>query len=286
MPRTWIVVPCYNEAKRLDPAAFETELNRRPDLAFLFVNDGSRDSTAEILDGIARRHPRAEALHLERNGGKAEAVRRGMRHACTRSDVELVGFWDADLATPLAEIEEFERTLARRPDVQAVFGARLPLKGRRIQRRRIRQLLGGVFSCAASLCLGGRFVDTQCGAKLFRASGELYHVLERPFLARWIFDVEIVARWRQLRAFLGEPPIAERLFEQPIDEWHEVAGSKLKSGDFGKAALELTRIWRRHVGPGSDRAASDWLRSYSPRTLIAERELEAAREAPPLRRAA
>lgn len=286
MPRTWIVVPCYNEAQRLDAAAFEAELERRPDLQFLFVNDGSRDATAEILNGIARRHRRAEALHLERNGGKAEAVRQGMRYACTRPAAELVGFWDADLATPLADIEEFERTLARRTDIEAVLGARLPLKGRRIHRRKIRQLLGGVFSFAASLCLGGRFVDTQCGAKLFRASGELYHVLERPFLARWIFDVEIVARWRQLRTFLGESPIEQRLFEQPVDEWHEVAGSKLKSGDFGKAALELTKIWRRHVGPGSDRAAGDWLRSYSPRTLIAERELEAAREVPPLRRAA
>ncbi|HEV7281471.1 MAG TPA: glycosyltransferase [Pirellulaceae bacterium] len=286
MPRTWIVVPCYNEAERLDAAAFETELDRRPDLAFLFVNDGSGDGTADILDGIARRHHRAAAIHLERNGGKAEAVRQGMRLVCTRPEAEFVGFWDADLATPLGEIEAFERTLERRSDVEAVFGARLPLKGRRIRRRRIRQLLGGVFSFAASLCLGGRFVDTQCGAKLFRASGELYHVLERPFLARWIFDVEIVARWRQLRTFLGQSPIEERLFEQPLDEWHEVAGSKLKSGDFGKAALELTKIWRRHVGPGSDRAAGDWLRSYSPRTLIAERELVEAREQPPLRRAA
>lgn len=286
MPRTWIVVPCYNEAERLDAAAFEAELDRRFDLSFLFVNDGSRDATAEILDRIARRHPRAEAVHLERNGGKAEAVRQGMRYACTRPEAELVGFWDADLATPLGEIEEFERTLDRRADVEAVFGARLPLKGRRIRRRRIRQRLGGVFSCAASICLGGRFVDTQCGAKLFRASSELYHVLERPFLARWIFDVEIVARWRQLRSFLGESPIEERLFEQPLDEWHEVAGSKLKSGDFGRAAVELTKIWRRHVGPGSGRAAGDWLRSYSPRTLIAERELVEAREQPPLRRAA
>jgi glycosyltransferase involved in cell wall biosynthesis len=286
MSRTWIVVPCYNEADRLDAAVFEAELDRRPDLTFLFVNDGSRDATAGILNGIARRHVRAEALHLERNGGKAEAVRQGMRHACTRPEVEFVGFWDADLATPLGEIEEFERTLDRRADVEAVFGARLPLKGRQIRRRKIRQMLGGVFSCAASLCLGGRFVDTQCGAKLFRASGELYHVLERPFLARWIFDVEIVARWRQLRSFLGESPIEERIFEQPLDAWHEVAGSKLKSGDFGKAALELASIWRKHVGPGADRAAGDWLRAYSPRTLIAERELVEAREQPPLRRAA
>ena len=75
MSRTWIVVPCYNEADRLVAAAFEAELDRRPELTFLFVNDGSRDATAGILNGIARRHVRAEALHLERNGGKAEAVR-------------------------------------------------------------------------------------------------------------------------------------------------------------------------------------------------------------------
>ena len=105
-PRVAIVVPCYNEAKRLPVRRFE-EFFQKSDIDFLFVDDGSRDNTKEVLNALRDRFPGKVAVIVqERNCGKAEAVRRGMSGAIERG-YEFAGFWDADLATPLGEIREF-----------------------------------------------------------------------------------------------------------------------------------------------------------------------------------
>src|SRR5207249_2480818 len=99
MPRAIVVVPCYNEARRLNVRAIQ-EFARRTEFAdLLFVNDGSRDETLELLERLNQSHPgRFSLLHLAKNGGKAEAVRQGLLLAL-RSGADYVGFWDADLAT-------------------------------------------------------------------------------------------------------------------------------------------------------------------------------------------
>ena len=115
MPRVIVVVPCYNEAKRLNLRTIQ-DYGRRPDAAeLLFVNDGSRDETLELLEHLHGANPRRFSfLHLAQNGGKAEAVRQGILLAL-RSGADYVGFWDADLATPLADIDPFVRVLDSPP---------------------------------------------------------------------------------------------------------------------------------------------------------------------------
>ena len=68
---TIIVVPCYNESQRLDGEAFLRFADENEGIRFLFVNDGSRDNTLEVLNALAQRHPRMLVLDLEQNGGKA-----------------------------------------------------------------------------------------------------------------------------------------------------------------------------------------------------------------------
>src|ERR1700757_2086540 len=128
LPRVTLVVPCYNEEKRLDTAAFRDF--RLPDqqLEFLFVNDGSTDNTLQVIEKLPGR-----VLNLERNSGKAEAVRRGFLEALN-SNPDLIGFWDADLATPLNELPGFLTVLTSRPEIEMVFGARVRLLGREISR--------------------------------------------------------------------------------------------------------------------------------------------------------
>src|SRR4051794_39855798 len=104
MPRATIVVPCYNEARRLDVHAFRTFARDDRAPRFLFVNDGSRDATLEILGDLRGTDPaRFDVLNLTRNAGKAEAVRRGLVRALADGP-DYVGYWDADLATPLEAI--------------------------------------------------------------------------------------------------------------------------------------------------------------------------------------
>jgi dolichyl-phosphate beta-glucosyltransferase len=251
MTRAIVVVPCYNEAKRLNMHAVQEFGRRAGSAELLFVNDGSRDETLELIEHLHHNNPRRFSfLHLAKNGGKAEAVRQGLLVAL-RSGAAYVGYWDADLATPLSDIESFCRVLDSRPDLEVVIGTRLPLLGHRIERKASRYWLGRLFANTASLVLGSRVFDTQCGAKLFRVTPELATALVRPFLARWIFDVELFARLKLARRGTSRPSLSAIIYEFPLDAWRDVAGSKLRPGDFAKALLELARIYWDCLRPGA-----------------------------------
>jgi dolichyl-phosphate beta-glucosyltransferase len=246
-----IVVPCYNEAARLDVLGFQEFATSVPDVRFLFVNDGSTDDTAGVLDTLRLVNPRSfGVLHLPANAGKAEAVRRGML-AALEQDPDHVGYWDADLATPLRVIPAFRTVLEERPDVEVVIGSRVRLLGRRIERRAGRHYLGRIFATAASAVLGVGVYDTQCGAKLFRASATLRQVFERPFRSRWIFDVEIFARLIALGRRKAFPELSSAVYELPLTEWQDVGGSKVKPRDFLRAALQLGVIYWTELRPAA-----------------------------------
>ncbi|MGD9720617.1 MAG: glycosyltransferase [Pirellulales bacterium] len=251
MSRTVIVVPCFNEARRLDLRALETYAARADAAELLFVNDGSRDETLDILRRLHADHPRRiRYLDLDRNGGKAEAVRQGILQAIA-SRPDYVGFWDADLATPLDDIAGFARVLDAEPRVEIVIGTRLPLLGHRIDRQPLRYWLGRLFANVASLALSVRIFDTQCGAKLFRVTDETAALFAQPFRTRWIFDVEIFARLAHARRRTERPQLRELLYEYPLDRWRDVAGSSVKRGDFVKAAGELASIYWAYLRPGA-----------------------------------
>jgi glycosyltransferase involved in cell wall biosynthesis len=249
--RIALVVPCYNEEKRLDAAALRGATLPGHELELILVDDGSRDDTRRILEAIARDRPGTHVLALEKNSGKAEAVRRGVLDALWRKPAA-VGFWDADLATPLAELPAFVAVLDQHPQVDVVIGSRVKLMGRVIERQTWRHYAGRLFATAASLALDLPVYDTQCGAKLFRATPLLARVFERPFLARWVFDVEIIARFLAYDP-LGAQRFADSLVELPLQTWIDVRGSKLKTSDFARAAMDLAMIRRTYPRQRSTR---------------------------------
>ncbi len=239
---TVVVVPCYNEAQRLDTNAFRAYRVAAPHTVFLFVNDGSTDTTGEMLDALVRDLGAGCAvLHLQQNVGKAEAVRRGLVAALTDPPV-LVGFWDADLATPLDAIASFQEVLAQRAGIEMVFGARVAMLGRQIQRNAMRHYTGRMFATAVSLTLDLPIYDSQCGAKLFRVTPSLASLMAEPFLARWIFDVEIIARRIRQSRLTSAAPARQVIYELPLDRWTDVPGSKLRILDFARACIDLLRL--------------------------------------------
>ncbi len=243
MSRLTLVVPCYNEERRLDVEAFRRVSAGGCEVDFLFVNDGSRDGTLGLLEKLRDSDPKRFAvLNLERNSGKAEAVRRGFV-AAMEQPAGYVGFWDADLATPLAELPGFLDVLESRPAIQIVMGSRVRLLGREISRRPSRHYAGRVGATLISSTLGLAVYDTQCGAKLFRTNDTLREVFATPFLSRWIFDVEIIARYVER---LGRDAVAGAIYELPVTRWHDVTGSKVKSHDFLRALLDLWKIRRAY----------------------------------------
>jgi glycosyltransferase involved in cell wall biosynthesis len=247
MTTTMLVIPCYNEAKRLDGGQILAYAEAQPDVRFVFVNDGSTDGTPGILDVLVARLPeRLGVLHLEANAGKAEAVRRGLQYA-NETEADIVGFWDADLSTGLDEIARFLEVLAVRDDVEMVFGSRVNLLGRQVRRKLSRHYIGRVFATTASWALHLPIYDTQCGAKMFRVTDELRSVLESPFMSRWIFDVEMIARFIEGRRGTDKPAVDTIIYEIPLMAWYDVAGSKLRPRDLFVVAGDMVRIWWRYL---------------------------------------
>jgi glycosyltransferase involved in cell wall biosynthesis len=242
-PHLILVVPCFNEEQRLPAEELSTFQLDGAKLEILFVDDGSTDGTAAMLEKLSASAPdRFSLLKLEQNSGKAEAVRRGIIAAMERRP-ELVGFWDADLATPLREIPAFLEVFATRPEIEMVFAARVRLLGRSISRNPARHYFGRVGATLISQSLGLAVYDTQCGAKLFRVGDSIRELFGERFLSRWIFDVEIIARLVQQR---GRDLAARAIYELPITAWHDVKGSKVRSTDFFRALKDLGRIRRAY----------------------------------------
>jgi dolichyl-phosphate beta-glucosyltransferase len=240
--RSCIVIPCYNESARLPTADFLDFSLANPGVCFLFVNDGSRDSTLAVLQRLCSQNPRQLFyLDLVTNRGKAEAVRLGILHCLEHLEPQFVGFWDADLATPLDAIPHFLGKMIRHESLQMVFGARIRLLGHHVKRNMIRHYLGRLFATAVSIALRLSVYDTQCGAKLFRVSPSIAPLFAEPFLSRWIFDVEIIARVIQSAAGDRER-VEEMIFELPLMQWHDIAGSKLHPSDFFRSMLEIYAI--------------------------------------------
>lgn len=245
--RAALVVPCYNEAGRLQVDRFVTWIGFEPQIRLVLVDDGSRDGTLQVLERIRQTYPdRVAILPLRPNRGKAEAVRAGLLHALDEFQPEVIGFWDADLATPLQAFDKLLNVLESRPDIEMVFGSRVKLLGRFVERKALRHYLGRVFATAASVVLNMPIYDTQCGAKLFRVQPHTRAVFATPFLSRWVFDVEIIARYLQMEG--GNPKVFEtRIYEYPLEVWTDVAGSKVHAGDFIMAFWDTLRIKLRYL---------------------------------------
>lgn len=234
--RAAIVVPCYNEEKRLDVPAFQDFLQNAPDVRIVFVNDGSRDATLSVLEVLKASHPdQVEVLTLSRNAGKAEAVRQGLEFACA-TDVDFVGYWDADLATPLDAIEDFLRIADRHEETEVVYGARLQLLGHRVSRTLTRRIVSRICARMARVAVGLPIGDTQCGAKLLRNTSRLQQAVAQPFSAGWLFDVELFSRIAATAAS------AHAFYEYPLAAWTEVPGSKVTGRAIRRAGLAMLRL--------------------------------------------
>jgi len=231
-----LVVPCFNEEKRLNQIQFLSLVNQRPEIDILFVNDGSRDRTLEVLKELNLSQSQLKYLNLEKNMGKASAVSKGMQH-CASLNYDWIGFWDADLATPLFELDRFLEVLNKDHKFKVVIGSRVKRLGTHIKRNLMRHYLGRVFATIAGLMLKIPVYDTQCGAKVFHKS--ILTIFNEPFVSKWFFDVELLFRIKNLNR-------EKEVFELPLVFWEDVKGSQVKLIDFFKVPIELLKIYRHY----------------------------------------
>jgi glycosyltransferase involved in cell wall biosynthesis len=236
MSKVVITIPCYNEARRLRGDAILALLDD-PQVHALLADDGSTDGTRAILLDLKSRAPdRVDVLVSPQNHGKGETVRRGMLRSLD-AGATVVGYLDADLSTPPAELLRLVRALDA-SGAHVVLGSRVALLGTRIRRRPPRHYAGRIFATLASVVLHAPVYDTQCGAKVFRATGDLRAALQAPFHSRWAFDVELLGRLMMLNEARARPR-TQSFLEVPLECWTETPGSSLRVPGMVRAAAEL-----------------------------------------------
>jgi len=277
--RTTIIIPCYNEANRLHLEVFLNFARLNPNISFVFVDDGSKDLTINLLCGAMAALPnQIDVLMMSRNAGKAEAVRHGLKFAAKRGD-KYVGFLDADLATPLYAIKDFVSVADRLDNIDVVFGSRSGGLGHRVYREFHRKIISLVCATMGRMATGLALKDTQCGAKLFRNTDHLRKCLDVPFTTGWLFDVELF-----LRISNPDKKTRKNFFEYPVLEWTEIPGSNIKLSDVIKGGISMTSLilnqWKIRALFQENRkqvpkSASQILRSGESLTLQSLKSMEA-----------
>jgi dolichyl-phosphate beta-glucosyltransferase len=238
-----LVIPCFNEQNRLPQRQILESVQRRAGLSICFVDDGSTDGTASVLSALKAKAPsHIELITLGRNCGKAEAVRQGMLHVARSNRFAFVGYWDADLSTPLDDLDGLLSALAGNPSCVLAMGSRVKRLGSSIDRHLWRHITGRIFATFASVISRLPVYDSQCGAKLFRRNAVAI-VFQEPFATQWLFDVEILVR---LRNRLGMRAVLEIVAEVPLKTWVDVSGSKLRVKHLLGVPFDLLKIHVRY----------------------------------------
>ncbi len=235
--RITIIIPFYNEVKRLNYEGFIEIFSEFQHYNFLLVDDGSSDRTGEILEEFKSKFSNIEVLRLTKNVGKAEAIRSAVLFT---SDCEFICYYDADLATPMLELDKLIQFSIHHPNYKFIMGARIKLIGNGVQRSLTRHYFGRVFATIVSqFVLKVPVYDTQCGAKVidYKTAKQIF---EQPFISKWLFDVELLKRLQK------KQNLKEVVKEIPLESWEEIGNSKIKTADFLQIPFQLFQIYRKY----------------------------------------
>ena len=188
-PRISVVIPAYNEERRLLPtleAVHEWLEEREESFEVIVVDDGSADRTVPLAEDFAQTHAHVRVLVQPRNRGKGAAVRAGFE--ASRGDFVL--FSDADLSTPIDELDRLREAVEAGACV--AIGSRA-LHGSNLEIRQAwyREYMGKTFNLLVRLATGLPFRDTQCGFKLF-PGGEAREIAAQMKEDGFSFDVELL----------------------------------------------------------------------------------------------
>ena len=175
--------------------------------------------------------------NCEKNGGKAEAVRLGMLHMAKKSDLDYIGFLDADLSTDLKDFDDLVSTIEN-SDYKIVSGSRISRMGANITKESARKIISLTINFIIRKILKMDFKDTQCGAKIFHKD-VIGISFDKKFVTQWIFDVEI---FKRITKHYGLKRAKEILCEQPLKRWIHADGSKLSMKDSIKIVGQLGQI--------------------------------------------
>jgi dolichyl-phosphate beta-glucosyltransferase len=227
-----VVVPAFNEAHRILPSLDRIVSymhEHHPGFEVLVVDDGSTDTTLAAVrrrfDGDAR----VAISGYGANRGKGYAV----RHGIERATGDLVVFSDADLSTPIEEIDKMLPLIEQGYDI--VIGSRAHALAEIRERQPLYRELGGkLFNLMVRIIVMPELHDTQCGFKLFRR-GRIAPILPHLRIDGFAFDVEILALGRASGLRIAEVPVV----------WINSATSRVRMSAALQAYVDLIDIRSR-----------------------------------------
>lgn len=214
MPQLSVIIPAYNEEKRL-PTTLESVhkflSDAERDFEIIVVDDGSSDSTCEVVKAFSVDHCGIRLITHSPNQGKGYSVREGM----LKAEGELLLIDDADGASPIEELVRLENAISEGADI-AIGSRAKPGNETVVRALSHRKHMGNTFNLVVQSLLLKGIYDTQCGFKLFKreAAMDLFSIAK---LNRYAFDVEILYLARQKGYVIEEVPI----------NWTNVEGSKI-----------------------------------------------------------
>jgi dolichyl-phosphate beta-glucosyltransferase len=234
-----IVIPCFNESTRFDTSYFN-RLVQINNTFWVFVDDGSTDSTSLVLANFCKKI-NTRYLRNDTNQGKSRAIANGMAYISrTNISPAWMGFIDSDGAFAISDIEKF-LGLTKTEQIKnfdSIYSSRVKLSGRSINRTTSRHYVGRVIATVFGITWKDIPYDTQSGFKLYRTKLLTKQVLSPTFLTKWFFDIELHVR-------LGtNNENTFRVWEEPLNSWTDVPGSKLSFIERVRVIREIILILR------------------------------------------
>lgn len=233
-----IIVPCYNEANRLNAEEFISFSEKNPDFHFYFANDGSSDQTSTFVRSRLVDDRNRFLIDFTENQGKAAVIRKAVLHVMQNNDKNYshYGFIDADLAIPLEQlnrlVQESEKQMSGRMFVTVRTEKEFA------QSSRIRYYVSKVWKFLfVRLFFGLGISDSQCGCKLIDAR-VADKAFREEFISRWLFDIEIVFR------LLASNKDAVK--EVPIIHLNDNSGSTISNFAIVKLFNDAFKIYARY----------------------------------------
>lgn len=207
-PRLSVVIPAYNEERVIGSTISKVApyLDARGENELIVVDDGSRDSTVEVVKGMLGKYRCLRLVQSPKNGGKGKAVKLGVLN----SQGQYVLYTDADLVYPIEGAEPFIDALEKGADV--AIGSRshrdtlFALNPRHFSYIYQRYLVGRAYILTVNSLLGLKVNDTQCGFKVFRGEAAR-DIFGRTRTYDFAFDAEAIFIARQLGYRVVELPV-------------------------------------------------------------------------------
>jgi dolichyl-phosphate beta-glucosyltransferase len=225
-----VIIPAYNEAKRITPTIksvveYLEKLNKNS-YEIIVVLDGSKDNTLEVVSKLSKKYKAITIIDNKVNQGKGAVVRQGIME----SKGEYVLFMDADNSTHIDELDKILPVMKQGVDI--VVGSR-DMQGSKVEIRqaRYKEILGDLGNLWIQILLVGGIKDTQCGFKVF-SGDKARHIFSKLNMKGWSFDIELLALARHFGYSIKEMPVI----------WYNDDSSHVKLKDYIQVLIDTIII--------------------------------------------